>query len=79
MFRVRLLLLSLSALLLDTVIKHFSDKELTAWKGRLVTDPSELTVKPKDASIILLDDWSISGAQLEYWAQKLIDKYPRYR
>jgi|GEM_PF-2989395 len=65
--------------LLDNIIKHFSDEELAAWKDRLVSDPAELTADPKDVSIILLDDWTISGAQLKHSAQNLIDKYPDYR
>jgi len=67
------------AYLLDTVLQHFSEEELEGLNGRLVLNPAELTADPKDVSVVLLDDWTISGQQLSMAGAGILSRYPQYR
>ncbi len=52
--------------LFDTVLGNFTDQELKTYAGRLITDASQVTAtESKDLRVLLLDDWTISGQQME--------------
>ncbi|MCA9331255.1 hypothetical protein KC957_04330, partial [Candidatus Saccharibacteria bacterium] len=51
--------------LLDGILSNFSDEELAQIGDRLVTGLSDLTGAPEDVKVVLLDDWTISGSQME--------------
>ncbi|HEU5122035.1 MAG TPA: hypothetical protein VFT59_04260 [Candidatus Saccharimonadales bacterium] len=65
--------------LFDNVLKNFTDSELKQFRGRLVGSPDDLTASPEDVSIILLDDWTISGKQLQEAGHELAIEHPEYR
>jgi hypothetical protein len=65
--------------LFDNVLKNFTDSELKQFRGRLVGSPEDLTASAENVSIILLDDWTISGKQLEEAGHELALAYPAYR
>lgn len=51
--------------LLDRILSNFTDKELQKYAGQLVLHDSDITQKsPEKVKVVLLDDWTISGAQL---------------
>jgi hypothetical protein len=52
--------------LLEKVLEHFGDEELEAYGDRLIGNPERLTAEPESARIVMLDDWTISGQQLQY-------------
>jgi hypothetical protein len=51
--------------LLDGILANFSDEELSALDGRLVSQVNQLASAPADTRIVLIDDWTISGSQME--------------
>ncbi len=51
--------------LLDRILSNFTDKELQKYAGQLVLHDGDITQKsPEKVKVVLLDDWTISGAQL---------------
>jgi len=65
--------------LLDHVLKNFSNEQLKEFQGRLVLDVEDITADPENIDIILLDDWMITGKQLNDVAKELIEDRPEYR
>lgn len=65
--------------LFDNVLQNFTDPELRQLKGRLVSSPDDLTASPEDVSVILLDDWTISGKQLAKAGRELVQNHPTYK
>jgi hypothetical protein len=65
--------------LLDSILKEFTDQELTQWSDRLVTVPENLTADPSDVSVVVLDDWTISGQQLAEEVAIFSKEYPEYK
>jgi hypothetical protein len=51
--------------MLDGILAEFTDEELEQFSGRLVTSVDDLTADPEDVSIVMLDDWIISGSQMK--------------
>ncbi|HMI09327.1 MAG TPA: hypothetical protein VK497_02910 [Candidatus Saccharimonadales bacterium] len=65
--------------LLDNILAHFSDEEVEKYKGRLITDSSEIATKDaSDLRVILLDDWTISGSQLQSAASGFRHSFPQF-
>jgi hypothetical protein len=63
----------------DKIIEHFSEEEKELYRGRLVTDPSEVHVTdPNDLRIVLLDDWSISRKQMSDTAVQIRHELPQF-
>jgi len=77
--RIRTGKIKSDAYMLDNILREFTDEELDRYKGRIVTDPRGITCSPKDARVVLLDDWPISGSQLRFAAQSLSDDFPELR
>lgn len=77
--RIDMSMIKSDAYLLDNILKNFSDEELEEFEGRLVTDANALTADPENVSVILLDDWSISGMQMREAAYDFADDHPNYR
>lgn len=50
--------------MLERILEHFSDEELTRYRGKIVFDPSLLTAEPANVKIALIDDWMLSGSQM---------------
>jgi len=67
------------AYLLDNILKNFSDEQLDEFSGRLVLAPEDLTAAPEDVSIVMLDDWTISGSQLKSASARVMSEYPKYK
>lgn len=65
--------------LLDTILSHFSDEEMEEFRGRLQTNPEYITAtQPEDMKIVLLDDWIISGQQMQTARYNFLQEYPQY-
>ncbi len=63
--------------LLDTILGQFSDEQLRAWTGRLITREQDITATTvDDITVVLLDDWVLSGQQLVGAAESFMDDYP---
>ena len=61
--------------LFERILSTFSDEELDQFQGRIKTKVDDLTEDPANVKIVLLDDWSVSGAQMQA-AYKAIRKNP---
>lgn len=48
----------------DRVLQTFSYPDLAQYSGRIVGSLDDLNAEPKDAKIVLIDDWVVSGSQL---------------
>lgn len=49
----------------DRILEHFSDEDMEKYWGRLLTKGAEIIQNdPSKVKVVLLDDWTISGAQL---------------
>jgi hypothetical protein len=65
--------------LLDTILSYFTDEEVKKYKGRLITESSEITATDaKDLRVVLLDDWTISGESLEEAAGDFNEHFPQF-
>ncbi len=53
------------AYLMDRILNTFSDDEMAQYKGRIVTSFDMVNQPPKRTKVVLLDDWTVSGAQME--------------
>lgn len=63
----------------DKILEHFSDEELEKYEGRLVRSEEEaLHADPEHLKVILLDDWTISGSQLQCSASNFIYRNPEF-
>ncbi|NCU38083.1 hypothetical protein EOL96_03460 [Candidatus Saccharibacteria bacterium] len=61
----------------DRILTHFSNEELKRYKGRLIVSADDLVSnEPQNIRTILLDDWTISGAQLRTAAADFIKDRP---
>lgn len=49
---------------LERALEAIGGKRLSEYRGRILTDPRYLSAKPKDAKIVVLDDWILSGSSL---------------
>jgi hypothetical protein len=49
---------------LETVLDNFNEQERKQFAGRIVNDIRKLNSEPGDTKVILPDDWSISGEQM---------------
>lgn len=66
--------------LLDNILAQFSDEDAEKYRGRLITDIQDITATDADnLRIVLLDDWTISGAQMGTVAQSLMEELPRFK
>lgn len=61
--------------LFERILSTFSDEELGQFQGRIKTSVNELIEDPANVKVVLLDDWSVSGAQMQA-AYKAIRKNP---
>jgi hypothetical protein len=65
--------------LLDTILTLFSNEEVEQYRGRLITDVSEIKAETADdLKTVLLDDWTISGNQLRVATAAFRDTYPKF-
>jgi hypothetical protein len=65
--------------LLDNILARFTDEEVEEYQGRLITDPSDITVAdPRNLRAILVDDWTISATQLNEAAAQFRREHPMY-
>ena len=49
----------------DRILEHFSTDDMERYQGRLLTKGADITQDdPRKVKVVLLDDWTISGAQL---------------
>lgn len=65
------------AYLFDEVMISFNEDEQEHYRDRIVVRPEDITTRPKHVKMIMLDDWSVSGAQLRR-AYKLMRSDERY-
>jgi len=66
--------------LFERIIDEFTDAELAQYGQRIVIDPEHIKSKPEDTRIILLDDWTISGIQLNSGVRKVSQALdPKYK
>lgn len=64
---------------LEGVLSHYSNDEIEQLRGRLITTKDEITVSnPQDLKIILLDDWAVSGHQLDETANGIRGTLPEF-
>lgn len=61
--------------LFEEILKHFSPEEIEKYEHRITTELEDITAKPDDTRVILLDDWTISGSQIKQ-AYNLIENSP---
>lgn len=65
--------------MLDRILAHFSDEELAEFRGRLhLTVESLDGSQPGDTKIVMLDDWTISGEQLQRARYHFLAENPQY-
>lgn len=65
--------------LLDNILSNFTDEEVEKYKGRLVMSVDEIKgVSAKDLKVVFLDDWTISGSQLNTVVENFKNNYPHY-
>lgn len=64
--------------LLDSILGHFNFNDFKELEGRLVVSTGELTSHPDDVRVVLLDDWTISGMQMETAVSALRHQAPEY-
>ncbi|MEO5949539.1 MAG: hypothetical protein ABIP74_03975 [Candidatus Saccharimonas sp.] len=61
----------------DRILAYFNDEELVKYKGRLIVEDQDIASDaPADLRVILLDDWTVSGAQMRVAAGKFVAKHP---
>ncbi len=49
----------------ELVLSHFTPEERQLFRGRIVNEVEQLSATPDKAKIILLDDWMMSGDQMQ--------------
>lgn len=65
--------------LLDRMLATFTDDELAAYKGKLITEEADINVdRAENLKVVFLDDWTISGDQLSGAAESFMDDYPNF-
>lgn len=65
--------------LLDNILAHFSDEEVKKYRGRLITDSQDITAtEAHNLKVVLVDDWTITGSQLQGAASDFRQKYPQF-
>ncbi len=65
--------------LLEKVLDSFNDEELQTYGKRLLLDlPDEVLDSADNLKIVLLDDWSISGSQINSVYNYVIDRHKEY-
>lgn len=62
--------------LLENILAHFSDDEIQYYAGRLVVDAKEVTADLDHVRAVLLDDWTLSGGQLDSAQTSFAKQYP---
>lgn len=65
--------------LLENILANFSDAELEQYAGRLIVDGNDVTAAPEDVRVILLDDWTISGSQIDHAHLSFTKRYPELK
>lgn len=66
--------------MLDQILQNFSNRELKRYRGRLIVrDEDIVSDKPEDLSVVLLDDWTISGGQMQLAARAFLKRHPDSR
>lgn len=65
--------------ILDNILAQFSDEELQKYAGRLVLRERSVTAeKSENLRVVLLDDWTISGAQLSNARRRFLNNNPDF-
>jgi hypothetical protein len=66
--------------LFERILELFSEDEIERYGDRLITELDQITALPEDTKIVLLDDWTISGSQMQkaYASLKTSEKFERY-
>ncbi len=63
--------------LFDRILEYFSDEEMVEYQNRLIVDQEQIIDdSPEHLKVVLLDDWTISGAQLRSAAGKFLCNHP---
>ncbi len=63
--------------LLENILSHFSDEDLAKYGDRVIVSYDDLVdTDAKDLKVVLLDDWTISGSQLNQARASFVGKYP---
>ena len=66
--------------LLDNVLANFTEEDWEKYGGRILVDRDDIMKIPKEhLRVVLLDDWTISGWQLEDVYASLISQYPELK
>lgn len=73
-------LLKSDSYMLDRVLANFSDEDLEEFKGRLHATTTETltTEQPENIKIIIMDDWTITGEQLQRARYRFLSKHPQF-
>ena len=62
---------------MENILSHFSDEDLNKYGDRVIVSYDDLVdTDAKDLKVVLLDDWTISGSQLNQAKTSFVNKYP---
>jgi len=65
--------------MLENILSNFSDDELEQYGGRLIIDVEDITAtRPQDLKVVLIDDWTISGNQLNNTATQFVNAHTEF-
>ncbi len=62
--------------LLENILSNFTEEEREKYKSRLLVDSQQLKSADSTDKVILLDDWTVSGLQLQKVFRKLVEERP---
>ena len=63
---------------IDRVIAQFSDDELEKYHGRLTMNVADIRdADPRHVRVVLMDDWTISGSQLRFASEVILEQLPQ--
>ena len=61
----------------DRILEHFSDEDMQKYWGRLLVNGAEILQEdPNRVKVVLLDDWTISGSQLQHGYSQFARAHP---
>ena len=61
----------------DRILEHFSDEDMEKYWGQLLTKGAEIIQDDSSkVKVVLLDDWTISGAQLRTGYHRIVSERP---
>lgn len=65
--------------MLDNVLAYFSEREMHRYADRLVTHEQYLRApRSGDLKVVLMDDWTISGSQINNASKLLLREHPNF-